>query len=421
MNESEIVLRYKEALSYCLEHSGFYRKTLNPFVSEIDGFTCIGDFNRLPLTSKQDLNQYNRDFWSVDEGNILDYCTTSGTEGKPLIVPLTHSDILRLGLNEKGSFELAGLTEEDTILLSTTIDKQFMAGLAYKEGANNLGAGLIRLGPGVSSMQWNAILDLKPTAIVVVPSFLLRLIEYAEENGIDYKASSLKKAICIGEPIRTIDFQLSGAAEQILAKWPLQLYSTYASSEIQTAFTECQFQRGGHYNPELIYPEILLEDGSQASPGEYGELVVTSFGVRGLPLIRFKTGDITFLETDPCPCGHHSYRLGPIIGRKNQMIKVRGTSCYPATIFNILNKSGIKDFQIKVRSDEFGLDQVTIYYSNEPRLKKEDLEKRLRAALRFRPELSEMNASDLQNMVYPSESRKAVRFKDERNNNISGT
>jgi len=141
-----------------------------------------------------------------------------------------------------------------------TLDRQFMAGIAYYLGIRKIGAGIIRLGPGVPSLQWETIKRLKPTAIVAVPSFILKLIQYAKDAGIDINQTSVKKAICIGENVRNSDFSLNVLGKKITEAWDIKLYSTYASTEMQTAFTECSEGHGGHCQEELVIVEILDED-----------------------------------------------------------------------------------------------------------------------------------------------------------------
>lgn len=161
----------------------------------------------------------------------------------------------------------------------TTIDKRFMAGLAYFRGLRKLGAGIIRMGAGIPELQWNSILQYRPKYLITVPSFLLKMIEYAENHNIDYKNSSVYGAVCIGERLRNQDFSPSKLTEKIIRKWDIKLYSTYISTEMNTTFTECEFHCGGHH-PELIITEILDEAGNSAST-RCGEPVITTFFLGG--------------------------------------------------------------------------------------------------------------------------------------------
>jgi len=280
--------KLKELIRYVSTKSPYYRRVFRNFKIGPSDINFLEDLVKIPVTTKEDLQKYNDDFWCVPKSKIIDFVTTSGTLGNPVTVGLTDKDLDRLAYNEAISFACAGVKENDILQLTTTMDRRFMAGLAYFLGIRKLGAGIIRVGAGIPELQWDSIQKFKPSYLIVVPSFLLKLIQYAEINNIDINASSIKGAICIGEALRNQDFSLNILAKKIKAKWDIELYSTYASTEMSTAFTECPEQKGGHQHPELIIVEILDENNQVVSEGEEGELVITTLGVEAMPLIRFK-------------------------------------------------------------------------------------------------------------------------------------
>ena len=161
----------------------------------------------MPVTTKEDLQKHNDDFLCVPANKIIDYATTSGTLGDPVTFGLTDGDLDRLAYNEAISFDCAGIKEGDIVQLMTTIDRRFMAGLAYFLGLRKMQVGVIRVGAGIPELQWDSILKYKPTYLITVPSFLLKMIEYAENHNIDLNNSSVKGAICIGESLRNQDFK----------------------------------------------------------------------------------------------------------------------------------------------------------------------------------------------------------------------
>ena len=292
-----------------------------------------------------------------------------------------------------------------------------MAGIAYYAGLRKLGAGIIRLGPGVPSLQWETIQRLKPTGIVAVPSFILKLIKYAEANNIDVNASSVKKAICIGENVRNTDFSLNVLGKKITEFWNIQLFSTYASTEMQTAFTECREGKGGHYQPDLLIAELLDDNENPVGPGIPGELTITTLGVEGMPLLRYKTGDIAMYFDEPCACGRNSWRLSPILGRKKQMIKFKGTTLYPPALFELLNeRDEIVEYVVEVYSNEVGLDEVLLHIL--PASRSAECDHRIRAYLQARlrvsPHIRYVTAEEIQKMQFPETVRKAIKFIDRR-------
>ena len=198
--------KLRELLQYLKEKSPYYQRLFRENNIDITQIQHLEDLQRLPTTSKDDLQRYNDDFLCVPKEGIVDYASTSGTLGKPVTFGLTDRDLERLAYNEAISLSCAGISQGDVVQLMTTIDRRFMAGLAYFLGIRHLGASIVRIGAGIPELQWDSILSYHPTYLIAVPSFLLKLIEYAEKNDIDYRHSSVKGVVCIGETLRQQDF-----------------------------------------------------------------------------------------------------------------------------------------------------------------------------------------------------------------------
>ncbi len=409
--------KLQQLLQYVSQHSPFYKELFAKHNIAISDIKTLADLAKIPTTEKDDLQKRNNDFLCVPANKVVEYTSTSGTLGGPVTVALTENDLLRLAYNEYNSFSCADGSKDDIYQLMLTLDRQFMAGIAYYLGIRKIGAGIIRLGPGVPSLQWETIQRLKPTAIVAVPSFILKLISFAKENNIDINKTSVKKAICIGENIRNTDFSLNMLGKKITESWDIKLYSTYASTEMQTAFTECGEGKGGHYQPELVIVELLDENDKQVGPNTPGEVTITTLGVEGMPLLRYKTGDICMYEDQPCACGRTTLRLSPLMGRKKQMIKFKGTTLYPPALFDLLNeREEILDFVVEVYSNEIGLDQVSLYLV--PAEDSEECDHRIRAYLQARlrvsPHIKYVTPEEIQKIQFNEVSRKAIKFIDKR-------
>ncbi len=404
-------------LQYLQAHSVYYQKMFRAHGIVPNSIRFLEDLARIPMTTKADLQYSNHEFRCVNTAEVADYVTTSGTSGDPVLLALTGKDLDRLAYNEALSYQCMGLQRGDTLQLTTTMDRRFMAGLAYFLGARMAGIGIVRVGSGVPELQWDTIARVQPKALVCVPSFLLKMVEFAEANGIDYQASSIKKALCIGEPLRNADFSLNTLARRIQRNWDIQLFSTYASTEMATAFTECEHGVGGHHHPELIITEFVDDDGNPVPTGEPGELVVTTLGVEGMPLLRFRTGDIVQPHYEPCTCGRTTLRLGPVIGRKNQMVKYKGTTLYPPVLFDLLNDfDAVENYVVEISSDEFGEDEITVkvgaeHASDELMLKIKD---RFRAKLRVSPKIVFASIQEINRIKFPENSRKSVTLIDRR-------
>jgi phenylacetate-CoA ligase len=411
----EILLR--EALDYVAENSPYYKALFDREGIDVASIKSLEDLQQLPVTTKEHLQELNDDFLCVPRAKIVDYTTTSGTSGKPVTFGLTDKDLDRLAYNEAISFICSGLTEGDVVQLMTTIDRRFMAGLAYFLGLRMMGAGVIRVGAGIPELQWDSILKYKPAYLITVPSFLLKLIEYAEAHGIDYNASGIRGAVCIGEPLRKQDFSPNTLSQKITEKWDIKLFSTYASTEMSTAFAECEYQCGGHHHPELIIAEVLDENNNPVQKGGSGELTVTTLGVEGMPLVRFKTGDIVQLHHEPCQCGRTTMRVGPVIGRTQQMIKYKGTTLYPPAMNDLLNEfSEIEGHIIEISVNDLGTDEILIKAATKTPTEELMLQVKdhFRAKLRVTPKIIFTTPEELSKTMFPPMSRKPVNFIDKR-------
>ena len=408
--------RLHEAIDYAYTNSAFYRELFDSCKIRPADIRTIEDLRRLPVTTKQDLQLRNKDFLCVDSSQIVDYVTTSGTLGEPVVFALTENDLDRLGYNELSSFTMAGCSRNDIMQLMTTIDRRFMAGLAYWLGARALGMGVIRVGNGIPELQWNTINSIHPTVCMCVPSFLMKLIAFAEENGIDYRSCSLRKAICIGEALRQPDGNLTTLGSRIHEKWPeLELYSTYASTEMQASVTECSCHCGNHVPADLIIVEFLDDEGNPVAEGESGEVTITTLGVEGMPLVRFRTGDICIHYDSPCACGRNSTRLSSVIGRKGQMIKFKGTTLYPPALFDILdNIPEVKSYVVEVYTNSLGTDQVQIKLASDNHSESfvKQIKDIFRSKVRVAPDVVFEAPEIIAKMQMPPMSRKVVKFFD---------
>lgn len=406
------------ALAYVAAHSPFYKRLFTRQNIDVSQIKTLEDLQKLPITTKEDLQRYNDDFFCVPMNKIIDYATTSGTLGDPVTFGLTDNDLERLAYNEAISFDCAGIKEGDTVQLMTTIDRRFMAGLAYFLGLRKMKVGVIRVGAGIPELQWDSILKYKPTYLISVPSFLLKLIEYAEAHNIDYNKAGIKGVVCIGEPLRNQKFDPNALARKITEKWDIKLFSTYASTEMSTAFTECEHGVGGHQHPELIIVEVLDEHNQPVKQGEAGELTFTTLGIEAMPLVRFKTGDIVKVYHDPCACGRNTLRVGPVIGRKQQMIKYKGTTLYPPAMNDVISGfENIESHIIEISTNEWGTDEILIRLAvkNQSDEFLQEIKDHFRAKLRVTPKIEFTTKEVLEKLIFQPMSRKPIHFFDKRN------
>jgi phenylacetate-CoA ligase len=400
-------------IRYCQEKSPYYRQKLAGLNPQD---VTPANIAELPLTGKDDLSANNQSFFAVSDEQAVDIVFSSGTTGYPVKIVYTENDLQRLAENERRSLAATGLGPSDTVLLTCTMDRCFIAGFAYFSGVRALGAAAVRNGLGSLESHAEILRRTDATAIIGVPTFLRKLAGFLIGQGMNPRDLPVRRLVCIGEPLRDAAMNPLQVAQDLESLWNARVYSTYASSETITSFCECEAQQGGHLLDDLAVVEIVDDHGRVLPDGEIGEVVVTPLRMEGTPLIRFRTGDISFLLSGACSCGRTTPRLGPILGRKQQMMKISGTTLYPQAVFNALDEvGGISEYYIEVEQRDELSDHLRIVLSlpdNGP-LPDGMLEK-LQARLRVKPELKVRSEGEVRSKVFAPGFRKPVRFFDQR-------
>jgi len=389
---------------YAAMHSPFYRELFH-------GKKGIPALEAVPTCDTSVLSARNLDFLCVPRQRIIEIVTTSGTTGHPLLWMLTEADLRRLAENERLSFGCAGLTANDTVLVAVAMDRCFMAGLAYWLGLRELGCGVVRTGATSPTLVLEMIQRIQPSAIVAVPSFLRLVAQKASETGFDLKNSSVKQAICIGEPIRDRAFALNASGRAIEESWGAKVHSTYGVTELANSLCECDAGAGGHLHEEQLHIEILNDEGQPVEDGEIGEVVATTFGVEAMPVIRYRTGDCAALFREPCRCGQKSPRLGPIVGRKNQKLKYKGASLFPSTLAAVLEESeGVESFVVLARKESELSDAIEVLVHGSVSVAR--LREVMQARAKIAPQIREASREEIESLQMPPQARKRRTFVD---------
>jgi phenylacetate-CoA ligase len=410
-----------EAVKKMLRHVGacspYYKRLFSKHHINIDNIRSVADLNFIPTTSKEDLQTHNWEFMCVADRKIREYASTTGAMGAPVTVALTDADLERLTHSTHQVLEYAGGKAGDIYQLMVSMDKENLAGLSYYLGARKLGGIPVRVGHAHPSAQWQTIQRLQPSTLIALPSYLLKLAEWAIENGIDLKKSPPQKVICVGESIRRGDFEFNALGSKINELWPLQLYNSYGVTEMQAAFGECSAGAGVHIQPDLAIVEILNDRGDVLPAGEYGEVTITTIGVEGLPLLRYRTGDICSYHDIPCTCGRHTRRLSPVLGRKHQAMKYAGATLYPGIIYDLLSDAPfVGEYIVEAFTNELSQDDIKLHINST--LPAREAEARLRPILLDKlpamPGLEVHTEDEIQKMQLPTGSQHRIRFMDNR-------
>jgi len=369
--------------------SPFYRDLFAREGIDPRSVRTFADLAHIPCTTKSDLEQRGADFLAAPASEVVDVCESSGTTGLPVALLQTSADLERLAYNEASCFRAAGIVPGERVLIAAALDRCFMAGLAYFLGLTRLGAIAIRGGSGSVAFLAELVLRHRPTAMVGVPTLIAAVGEALAARGIPPATLGVARIVCIGEPVRREDLALSPLGERLAALWGAAMLGTYASTEMATSFADCTAGRGGHLLPDLMAVEIVDDEGRLVPPGIPGEVVATPLQVTGMPLVRFRTGDIATLHAEPCACGRTSPRLGPVLGRKSQMLKIKGTTVYPPAIYAVLQEiPEVRGYYVEVR-DTFELSEritVTVGAAGAS-LTPEAVAERIAVRIRVKPEV----------------------------------
>lgn len=369
----------------------------------------IDDLNKLPFTTKQELHGWGWDMLAVPSTDITEVVSTSGTTGGLFYFPLTTRDLDLLAYGEKMVFSAAGIGKEDKCQITVTLDNLFMAGMAYYLGMQSIGAMVYRVGPGNIERQLEVANTLGTTVMVGVPSFLIKLLKLG-------RFPALRKIILVGESILTPDLTFNALGERLKTLTQAELFSSHGITEIGCSFSECLAHNGLHARPGHIIAEVVDTEGNSVAEGDIGELVVTTLQLEAMPVIRYKTGDLVVkLPETPCACGRNGMRIGPVVARRDQTIKLKGTTVYPSQIQQILfSWPEIVNFQIIVYSSHDGVDNVLLKIGTliDEKVILIELQKAFRSKMRVVPNLEVCTPEEVERSLQVGGSRKARVFYD---------
>ena len=330
--------KLKDTVAYIYEKSGPYRKKMDEAGVKPEDIQTLKDLHKMPFTYKSDFrDHYPMGMFAVDKKDLVRFHASSGTTGKPTVVGYTKHD-LEVWLNNVTRVAcMGGATPEDVCQISFGYGT-FTGALGLHGGLENLGASVIPMSSGNTNKQIMFLQDMGVTLLVATPSYALHLGEEIRNRGLDpEKDLQIKIGLFGGE----------GMTEPMRAEmhkvWGDQFVCTqnYGMSELcgPGVAGECTELCGMHINEDWFIPEIIDPKREEVlPPGEKGELVVTCLGKEALPLVRYRTGDLTRLDYTPCKCGRTTVRMENLSGRADDMLVIRGVNVFPTQIEEVLLK-----------------------------------------------------------------------------------
>lgn len=343
------------------QKGGFYQKKFSGF--DVNSIQSQSDFEKLPFTNKEELREaYPLGLQAVPDEEIIRIHSSSGTTGTPIIIPYTQRDVDDWAEMFKRCYETAGITKLDRIQITPGYGL-WTAGIGFQNGAERLGAMVVPMGPGNTDKQLKMMSDLKSTVLCATSSYALLLAEEIAKRGIRDQIH-LKKGVIgserWGEKMR----------RRIAGELGVQLYDIYGLTEIYGPgiAMSCDGECGMHYWDDYVYFEIINPHTGEIVPdGEIGELVITTLRKEGAPLIRYRTHDLTRFLPGDCTCGLEYPRIDTLIGRTDDMVKVKGVNIYPGQIDDLLKEVDGASSEYQVMIDHLnGKDIMTLFFETEP-------------------------------------------------------
>lgn len=346
---------------------------------DLDKFLTQEDFEALPFTNKDELREcYPLGIAAVPEKDIVRIHSSSGTTGTPVIIPYTKTDVEDWAIMFKRCYEMAGITENDRIHITPGYGL-WTAGIGFQNGAELLGSLVIPMGPGNTDKQLQMMMDMKSTVLCATSSYALLLAEEIEKRGIRDKIHLRVGVIGSerwGEKMR----------KRIANELGVHLYDIYGLTEIYGPGIgmSCEHECGMHYWDDYVYFEIIDPKTGKVLPnGEIGELVITTLRKEGAPLIRYRTHDLTRIIPGECPCGSPFPRIDTLIGRSDDMVKVKGVNIYPGQIEDVLRYIDGVSSEYQVMIDHLnGKDIISLYFETNADASKDSLEAEVRDAFK---------------------------------------
>lgn len=325
--------RLNKIVNYVYHNVEFYRRKMQELDIEPDDIRSIDDITKLPFTTKQDLrDNYPFGLQAAPSSEIIRIHASTGTTGKPTIVGYTRKDI---GVWKECMARCLcsfGVTSTDIFSVAYGYGL-FTGGLGVHYGVENLGAAVVPTSTGNTEKHVKLLKDIGITALACTPSFALHLAETMEKMGLGPDDLKLRVGAFGAEP------WTENMRKEIQTRLGLQAYNIYGLSEIMGPCVsyECEVQNGSHINEDHFYPEIIDPVTLEPLPyGQTGELVFTTLTKEGMPLLRYRTRDLSSLIDAPCQCGRTSVRMTPIKGRSDDMLIIRGINVFPSQVESVI-------------------------------------------------------------------------------------
>lgn len=417
INEMQLV-KLQKTVKYAFDKIPYYHKKYSECEVFPEDIQSLEDIEKLPFTTKDDLRQsYPFGMFAVSKDEIVEIHSSSGTTGKPVVSGYTKKDIdnwseiLARGLTDWG-------VKSNDIVQNTHGYGLFTGGFGIHYGAQKIGATVVPISTGQTRRQIELMNDFKSTCLIVTPSYGLYIAEVAKEEGFNPKDFGLN-VIGFGSEAWTEEMR-----QRLEDTYGVPAYNIYGLTEMMGpgVGVECSKQNGLHIAEDFYFPEIIdSTTGKHLPEGTHGELVLTNIDREGMPVIRFRTKDITALDYSPCDCGRTFCKMERITGRTDDMIKVKGVAVFPSQIEKALLKiTEIEPHYQVIVTRPGNLDEIEVKVETVPELFSDDVTELMNIKKKIADYIkNEVGIKVKVNLVEPKtiprSTAKAVRVIDKRN------
>jgi phenylacetate-CoA ligase len=358
--------KLQETVAWVYERVPFYKKKLDQMGLTPDDIQCLEDIAKLPVTVKNDLrDNYPFGLCAVPMKEVVRVHASSGTTGKPVTGPYTHEDLDQWTECMARNLWAAGLRPDDVAQNAYGLGL-FTGGMGFQQGVDRIGCAVVPTSAGLTERQITIMQDFKSTALLSTPSYALTIAERAEDMGVNFKDLPLRVGVFGAEP------WTQAMRKEIETRMNIKAMEAFGLTELggPGVSFDCENQDGLHINEDHFIAEIVDPETLEPVPsGEKGELLITSIQRRAMPMIRYRTKDITRLTREPCACGRTLIRMDKVFGRTDDMLIISGVNIFPSQIESfLLDFDEVEPQYVLVVRKKGYLDHLTVRVEAKPEI-----------------------------------------------------
>jgi len=395
--------RLRRQIAYARRNSLYYRERLR-------------DAKTPPLLSRAELEEHFERLLCVPRERWADVSRTSGSSGRPLHIPVTLREMRRLLGSVAAGVAGMGVRAGDRVCILLPMDDMMNPTVMLEQVfRDRLRCLVIRVGARPPEQQLDRVLALRPNVVVGAPSPFLKLGMIAQQNGVDPRALGIERAVLMGQPLYGEGWRPNVLKERLDALWGAELFSIYGSTELYAGLSECSAHRGHHVLTDDMLVEIVDPESGQVLEEGVGEVVVTTLSREALPLIRYRTGDLSWLERESCACGLDSPRVMAVLGRTDEMLKIKGAKIYPQQVEDLVAAvEGVEGHVLEVYVDAHGQEllRLRVAVRGDGDAIVAQIRERVRAYTRVTPEVEVAHMDEVLRRWMAHGGRKPRKFHD---------